>query len=108
MPVVTCEDEMVMKEERKVREGDTSGDILTLRELTKVFDRDMCQRGGRVAVNSLNLSMKPSEVKLDVHVHVLWQPFLQSFGLLWSLFLPPILWCVCLRNHYYPLPILRC
>ena len=58
-----CEDENVEREERKVREeGATSRNILTLRELTKVYDQCSLRGNARVAVNRLNLSMKPSEV----------------------------------------------
>lgn len=60
--MVTCEDENVQKEERKVKGGGRETDILTLRELTKVYDRGSCWGKGRVAVNKLHLSMKPSEV----------------------------------------------
>ena len=63
LPTVACEDEQVQREEEKVRSGECEGDILTLRELTKVYDRGACQRRGRVAVNRLYLSMKPSEVE---------------------------------------------
>lgn len=45
-----------------MRSGECEEDILTLSELTKVYDRGTCQRKGKVAVNRLYLSMKPSEV----------------------------------------------
>lgn len=53
----------MQREEEKVRGGECEGDILTMRELTKVYDRGTCQRRGRVAVNRLYLSMQPSEVE---------------------------------------------
>ena len=60
--MVACDDENVRREEGKVKEGGTKRDILTLKDLTKVYDRSSCRGKMRVAVNRLNLSMKPSEV----------------------------------------------
>ena len=62
VPTVTCEDENVQREEVKVNEGGNERDILTLRELTKVYGQCGCHGDARVAVNRLHLSMKPSEV----------------------------------------------
>lgn len=60
--MVTCEDENVQKEEEKSNEQDNERNILTLRELTKVYDQCGCRGDTRVAVNRLHLSMKRSEV----------------------------------------------
>ena len=68
--MVTCEDENVQREEGRVTERGGEGDILTLRELTKVYDRGSCGGKGRVAVNRLHLSMKPSEVETPTHCQI--------------------------------------
>ena len=62
VPEVTCDDENVEREERKVREGGTNRDILTLRKLSKVYGQCSLRGNSKVAVNRLHLSMKPSEV----------------------------------------------
>ena len=59
---MTCDDENVEREERKVREGETNRDILTLRKLSKVYGQCSLRGNSKVAVNRLHLSMKPSEV----------------------------------------------
>ena len=64
--MVACDDENVRREEGKVKEGGTKRDILTLKDLTKVYDRSSCRGKMRVAVNRLNLSMKPSVVCVHV------------------------------------------
>ena len=53
------------REGRKVREGETNRDILTLRKLTKVYDSCNLRGNSKVAVNRLHLSMKPSEVRRE-------------------------------------------
>ena len=70
IPDVVCDDENVDREERKVGEGETERDILTLKELTKVYDQCSLRGNSRVAVNKLHLSMKPSEVCVCVCLFV--------------------------------------
>ena len=53
-----------MREGERVREEGEDGDILTLSQLTKVYERGGCRGYGRVAVNRLYLSMKPSQVRV--------------------------------------------
>lgn len=66
MPAPANEEESVAKERRRAYSGDLRGDLLVLRNLTKVYGSYCSQY--RLAVNQLCLRMQKAEVCMYVTV----------------------------------------
>ena len=91
MPTPANEDEAVVKERRRALRGNLKGDLLVLRNLTKIYGSH-CSSQSRLAVNQLCLRMQKAEVCAYTLVAFYVGVYVCTGSMNCSLYLIAVLW----------------